>query len=169
MARTGIVALPRRRAWGEGKGEPIAAATALISRQPLLGGPFPMIHCDSCGLWRCQPTSCVELPRESGLSGQGRLTLRPTGELVNVPLSLAAASPPGARPTRWTPSSCSSWYYLRYSDPHTPALPFERHAADRLVSLGPVRGRALSHAILHLLYSRLFQPRCCADRPAQLR
>ena len=51
--------------------------------------------------------------------------------------------------------TCSSWYYLRYCDPHNEKLPFSKEAADRWMPVDNYIG-GIEHAILHLLYSRFF-------------
>ena len=51
--------------------------------------------------------------------------------------------------------TCSSWYYLRYTDPHNTELPFSCEAANRFMPVDNYIG-GIEHAILHLLYSRFF-------------
>ena len=57
--------------------------------------------------------------------------------------------------------TCSSWYYLRYTDPHNEALPFGREKANHWMPVDNYIG-GIEHAILHLLYSR-FWTRVCRD------
>ena len=54
--------------------------------------------------------------------------------------------------------TCSSWYYLRYCDPHNESLPFSE-AADRWMPVDNYIG-GIEHAILHLLCSRFFTRPC---------
>ena len=51
--------------------------------------------------------------------------------------------------------TCSSWYYLRYCDPHNETAPFSREAVDRWMSVDNYVG-GIEHATLHLLYSRFW-------------
>jgi leucyl-tRNA synthetase len=51
--------------------------------------------------------------------------------------------------------TCSSWYYLRYTDPRNTALPFARKHVDAWMPVDQYIG-GIEHAILHLLYSRFF-------------
>lgn len=51
--------------------------------------------------------------------------------------------------------TCSSWYYLRYCDPHNTELPFSKESVDRWMPVDNYIG-GIEHAILHLLYSRFW-------------
>jgi leucyl-tRNA synthetase len=48
---------------------------------------------------------------------------------------------------------CSSWYFLRFADPHNTEQPFSKEAVSRWLPVKQYVG-GIEHAILHLLYSR---------------
>jgi leucyl-tRNA synthetase len=129
----------------------------LVSRQRYWGTPIPIIHCPSCGE---VPVPLDQLPLT--LPDAQGLDLKPKG-----------TSPLGAA-TDWVNVKCpkcsvdakrdtdtmdtfvdSSWYYLRYADPTNATEPFSKKSVDTWLPVDQYVG-GVTHAILHLLYSRFF-------------
>jgi len=160
-ARAAITAAAAAEGWGEERVQ-FRLRDWLISRQRYWGCPIPVIHCDSCGVVPVPAEQLpVELPRQVAFSGKGASPLAQLEGWVNV------ACPCCGRPARRETDTmdtfmCSSWYYLRYSDPHNSALPFDRGAVDRWLPVDQYVG-GIEHAILHLLYSR-FVTKVLRDR-----
>ena len=154
QARGAIVALAEREGWGKGRVQ-FRLRDWLISRQRHWGCPIPVIQCASCGVVPVPVDRLpVELPRNLAFSGKGASPLAQLDDWVNVPCPRCGQ--PARRETDTMDTFiCSSWYYLRFSDPHNTALPFSREAADRWLPVDQYVG-GIEHAILHLLYSRFF-------------
>ena len=113
-----------------------------------------MLHCPACGVVpEARENLPVRLPED--------VELRPAGQPAGAAPDLGAGRPAraaaarrGARPTRWTPSSTSSWYFARFTAPHAEA-PTDLADADYWMNVDQYIG-GVEHAILHLLYSRFF-------------
>lgn len=125
----------------------------LISRQRYWGNPIPAIHCPTCGLVPVPEEDLpVMLPEDIDLSA---------GETLATHEGFAKCTCPkcGGEARRETDTmdtfTCSSWYYLRYTDPHNAELPFAPEKANRWMPVDQYIG-GIEHAILHLLYSRFF-------------
>ncbi len=65
------------------------------------------------------------------------------------------AAPLNAKPTPWTRSSIQSWYFYRYCDPHNSQAPFDSAKVKYWFPIDQYIG-GITHAILHLLYSRFW-------------
>lgn len=127
----------------------------LVSRQRYWGCPIPMINCPSCGVVPVPVESLpVVLPRDVKFSGKGESPLLTSETFLNAPCPSCGG--PGTRETDTMDTFVdSSWYFLRYTDPHNETLPFSKEAASYWMDVDQYIG-GVEHAILHLLYSRFF-------------
>ena len=125
----------------------------LISRQRYWGNPIPAIHCEHCGIVPVPEDQLpVMLPENLDLTAGE--TLAECRDFYETICPVCGA--PARRETDTMDTfTCSSWYYLRYTDPHNTELPFSREAANRFMPVDNYIG-GIEHAILHLLYSRFF-------------
>lgn len=125
----------------------------LISRQRYWGNPIPMIHCDHCGIVPVPEDQLpVELPEDLDL-GAGE-TLAQDADFYETTCPVCGR--PARRETDTMDTfTCSSWYYLRYCDPHNDTAPFSKESVDRWMPVDNYIG-GIEHAILHLLYSRFW-------------
>ena len=125
----------------------------LISRQRYWGNPIPMIHCDCCG---DVPVPYDQLP----VTLPDNLDLAAGDTLAECKEFVETTCPKCGKPAKRITDTmdtftCSSWYYLRYCDPHNTELPFSKKSVDRWMPVDNYIG-GIEHAILHLLYSRFF-------------
>jgi leucyl-tRNA synthetase len=153
-AKRAITAAAEAEGWGQAKVQ-YRLRDWLISRQRYWGCPIPVIHCETCGVVPVPADQLpVELPRDVAFSGKGASPLAQLEDWVTVACPCCAQKARRETDTMDT-FMCSSWYYLRYSDPGNTSLPFSRAAVDRWLPVDQYVG-GIEHAILHLLYSRFF-------------
>ena len=127
----------------------------LISRQRYWGAPIPIIYCEKCG---ALPVPEEQLPVMLPLD----VEFRPTGEspLKYYPEFLnTTCHQCGGKAIRETDTMdtfvCSSWYFLRFTDPKNEREAFNREKADYWMNVDQYIG-GVEHAILHLMYARFF-------------
>ena len=129
----------------------------LISRQRFWGTPIPIIHCDSCGLVPVPQSQLpVELPAAKGLDlkPKGTSPLGAATDWVNVKCPKCSKAAKRDADTMDTFVD-SSWYFLRYTSVNNHDLAFDKKAVESWLPVDQYVG-GVTHAILHLLYSRFF-------------
>lgn len=144
-----------------------------ISRQRYWGTPIPIIHTDEGEVAVDESALPVQLPNvdsyEPTATGESPLANIP--EWVNVKLPDGShgeretdilpddVTPHGIMGRRETDTlgtfACSSWYYMRFADPHNNKMPFDPKEVAYWLPVDTYVGGA-EHAVMHLLYSRFW-------------
>ncbi|MCX6454979.1 MAG: leucine--tRNA ligase [Actinobacteria bacterium] len=129
----------------------------LISRQRFWGTPIPIIHCEKCGEVPVPEAQLpVELPDATGLDlkPKGTSPLGAASDWVNVACPKCGAPAKRDADTMDTFFD-SSWYFLRYTSTDRHDVAFDKKAVETWLPVDQYVG-GVTHAILHLLYSRFF-------------
>ena len=129
----------------------------VFSRQRYWGEPIPIVHCDKCGY---VPIDESELPLmlpevESYMpTDNGESPLAAMTDWVNT--TCPCCGGPAKRETDTMPQwAGSSWYFLRYTDPHNDEALASKEALKYWMPVDWYNG-GMEHTTLHLLYSRLW-------------
>jgi leucyl-tRNA synthetase len=129
----------------------------VFSRQRYWGEPIPLVHCEKCGTVPVPEDQLpVLLPNVESYkpTDTGESPLAAIDEWVNT--TCPCCGGPAKRETNTMPQwAGSSWYFLRYTDPHNNEALASKEALKKWMPVDMYVG-GIEHAVLHLLYARFY-------------
>jgi leucyl-tRNA synthetase len=142
-----------------GKGEPTVNYRLRdwgFSRQRYWGCPIPIIHCPGCGSVPVPDEDLpVLLPEIEDYRPKGEAPLASNEEWMSVACPRCGGE--GRREAETMDTFVdSSWYFLRYCDPHNSETAFDRSVIDYWGPVDFYQG-GVDHATMHMIYARFFQ------------
>jgi leucyl-tRNA synthetase len=143
---------------GRGRGAPAVSYRLRdwsFGRQRYWGCPIPILYCDACGMVPVPDDQLpVELPEVEDYRPKGMPPLASNAEWLHT--TCPRCGGPATREADTMDTFVdSSWYFLRYVDPHNGRSPFDRRLIDYWCPIDHYIG-GIDHATGHLLYSRFF-------------
>jgi leucyl-tRNA synthetase len=128
----------------------------LFSRQRYWGCPIPIVYCDDCGIVPVPEEELpVILPEVEDYKPKGIPPLAQAEDWVRVRCPRCGKE--GRREVETMDTFVdSSWYFLRYCDPHNDEAPYDRELADYWMPVDHYTG-GVDHSTVHLIYARYFQ------------
>jgi leucyl-tRNA synthetase len=129
----------------------------VFSRQRYWGEPIPIVHCEDCGVVGVKEEDLpITLPDVESYepTGTGESPLADIEEWVNT--TCPKCGKPAKRETNTMPQwAGSSWYYLRYPNPHNDKELISKEDMEKWLPVDMYVG-GIEHAVLHLLYARFY-------------
>jgi len=125
----------------------------LVSRQRYWGVPIPMVSCGKCGHVPVPYEELpVLLPEAVEFSGETDARLATNREFIETKCP-KCGGPAEREADTMSTFVCSSWYYLRYTDPHNATAPFDSEVCNAWMPVDNYIG-GKEHVVGHMLYSR---------------
>ena len=126
-----------------------------FSRQRYWGSPIPIVYCEQCGTVPVPYEDLpVLLPHLDDFKPKGIAPLEQATDWINVPCPNCGG--PGKREAETMDTFVdSSWYFLRYTDPHDSEAPWRQELADYWNPVDQYIG-GVDHTTMHMIYARFF-------------